>query len=103
VPGVEWGRSAGFGGPPPAPAPAGAGAGADRARTDGAALEDEVAGTGEPVVCIHGAFFAATFRPLLAEPDLAGRYRLIRYRRRGDAGSRRGAGRGRPSGCSPRA
>jgi pimeloyl-ACP methyl ester carboxylesterase len=64
----------------------------DRARVDGAELEYEVAGTGEAVVFIHGAFIADTFRPLLAKPGLAGRYRLILYHRRGYAGSSRGAG-----------
>jgi pimeloyl-ACP methyl ester carboxylesterase len=61
----------------------------ERARTDGAELEYEVSGTGEPVVFIHGAFIADTFRPLLAEPSLAGRYRLILYHHRGYAGSSR--------------
>jgi pimeloyl-ACP methyl ester carboxylesterase len=61
----------------------------ERARTDGAKLEYEVAGRGEPVIFIHGAFIADTFRPLLAEPSLAGRYRLILYHRRGYAGSSR--------------
>jgi pimeloyl-ACP methyl ester carboxylesterase len=41
------------------------------------------------VVFIHGAFVADTFRPLLAEPSLAGRYRFILYHRRGYAGSSR--------------
>ena len=44
------------------------------------------------MVFIHGAFIADTFRPLLAEPGLADRYRLIRYHRRGYAGSSHGAG-----------
>ena len=64
----------------------------ERARTDGAELEYEVAGTGEPVVFIHGSFIADTFRPLLAEPSLAGRYRLILFHRRGYAGSSRASG-----------
>jgi pimeloyl-ACP methyl ester carboxylesterase len=59
----------------------------ERARTEGAELEYEVSGTGDPVIFIHGAFIADTFRPLLAEPSLAGRYRLILYHRRGYAGS----------------
>ena len=59
----------------------------ERARTDGAELEYEVSGRGEPAVFIHGAFIAHTFRPLLAEPSLTGRYRLILYHRRGYAGS----------------
>jgi pimeloyl-ACP methyl ester carboxylesterase len=61
----------------------------ERARSDGAELEYEVSGTGEPVVFIHGAFIADTFRPLLAEPSLGGRYQLILYHRRGYAGSSR--------------
>ena len=59
----------------------------ERARTDGAELEYEVSGRGEPAVFIHGAFIADTFRPLLAEPSLASRYQLILYHRRGYAGS----------------
>jgi pimeloyl-ACP methyl ester carboxylesterase len=65
----------------------------ERARIDGAELAYVVSGTGEPVVFIHGAFIADTFRPLLAEPSLAGRYRLILYHRRGYAASSRA---GRP-------
>jgi pimeloyl-ACP methyl ester carboxylesterase len=64
----------------------------ERARTEGAELEYEVSGTGEPVVFIHGAFIADMFRPLLAEPSLAGRYQLILYHRRGYAGSSRTSG-----------
>jgi pimeloyl-ACP methyl ester carboxylesterase len=59
----------------------------ERARTDEVELEYEISGTGEPVVFIHGAFIADTFRPLLAEPSLTGRYRLILYHRCGYAGS----------------
>jgi pimeloyl-ACP methyl ester carboxylesterase len=58
---------------------------------DGIKLEYKVSGAGEPVVFIHGAFIADTFRPLLAEPSLAGHYRLITYHRRGYAGSSRGS------------
>ena len=61
----------------------------EKARTEGAELEYEVSGTGDPVIFIHGAFIADTFRPLLAEPSLAGRYQLIVYHRRGYAGSSR--------------
>jgi pimeloyl-ACP methyl ester carboxylesterase len=63
-----------------------------RAVTDGAELEYEALGTGEPVVFIHGAFITDTFRPLLAEGSLADRYRLILYHRRGYVGSSRGDG-----------
>ena len=64
----------------------------NRASLDGADLEYEVSGTGEPVVFIHGAFIADTFRPLLAEPSLGRRYQLILYHRRGYAGSSHASG-----------
>ena len=56
---------------------------------DDIALEYEVSGTGEPVVFIHGALIAESFRPLLTEPVLAHRYKLITYHRRGYMGSSR--------------
>jgi pimeloyl-ACP methyl ester carboxylesterase len=59
---------------------------------DGATLEYAVSGVGEPVVCIHGAFIADAFQPLLAEPRLSSRYQLITYHRRGYGGSRRASG-----------
>jgi pimeloyl-ACP methyl ester carboxylesterase len=46
------------------------------------ALEYETSGTGDAVLCIHGAIVADSFAPLVPEPALAD-YRLIRYRRRG--------------------
>ncbi len=49
-------------------------------------LEYEMSGDGEPVLLIHGALIAETFQPLMREPELAP-YRLIRYHRRGHAGS----------------
>jgi len=61
----------------------------ERAELDGVTLEYEVTGAGEAVVCIHGAFIADTFRPMMAEPSLASRYRLINYHRRGFAASSR--------------
>ena len=57
-----------------------------RARVDGGELEFEVTGTGEPVPLIHGALIAEAYAPLCAEPALRG-YRLVRYHRRGYAGS----------------
>ncbi len=62
-----------------------------RLRVDGAVLEYEVVGApaGEAVVLIHGSFIAEAFAPLCAEPALAARYRLVRYHRRGYAGSSR--------------
>jgi pimeloyl-ACP methyl ester carboxylesterase len=64
----------------------------EKIRTEGAELEYEVSGTGEPAMFIHGALIADTFRPLLTEPSLADRYRLIFYHRRGYAGSSRASG-----------
>ena len=61
----------------------------ERAMVDGLTLEYEEEGSGESVAFIHGAFIADTFRPLLTEPGLGGRYRLISYHRRGYAGSSR--------------
>lgn len=61
----------------------------ERILVDGITLEYEVAGTGEPVVFIHGALIADAFRPLVAEPALAHGYRLITYHRRGYMGSSR--------------
>ena len=64
-----------------------------RAPVDGddAELEYEVHGAaaGEPVVLIHGALIAEAYAPLCAEPAVAARYRLVRYHRRGYAGSSR--------------
>ncbi len=59
----------------------------NQADVGGVTLAYEVSGTGEPVVLIHGALIAETFRPLLVEPSLAGRYQLITYRRQGYAGT----------------
>jgi pimeloyl-ACP methyl ester carboxylesterase len=50
-------------------------------------LEYEVHGEGEPVLLIHGSHVADAFLPLVREPVLADRFRLIRYHRRGFAGS----------------
>jgi pimeloyl-ACP methyl ester carboxylesterase len=57
-----------------------------RAPVDGGELEYEVQGDGEPVLLIHGGVIAASYVPIMREPALA-RYRLIRYHRRGYAGS----------------
>jgi pimeloyl-ACP methyl ester carboxylesterase len=70
---------------PGAAADAAAGAG-------GVEVEYVVQGTGEPVVFLHNGALIDGFRPLLEEPALAGRYRLISYHRAGYAGSGRLAG-----------
>ena len=54
---------------------------------EGIILAVDEAGSGEPVVLIHGALIADAFQPLLTEPALADSYRLITYRRRGYEGS----------------
>lgn len=59
---------------------------------NGVTLEYEVRGAGEPVVLIHAAPLADFFAPLMDQPAL-GAYRLVRYHRRGYAGSSRTAGR----------
>ena len=59
----------------------------ERARTEGAELEYEVSGIGDPAVLVHGAFIADVFRPLMAEPTLTTRHRVIAYHRRGYLGS----------------
>ncbi len=50
-------------------------------------LEYELHGDGEAVLLIHGSHVADAFLPLTREAALADRYRLIRYHRRGFAGS----------------
>jgi pimeloyl-ACP methyl ester carboxylesterase len=61
----------------------------DRAVLGGVELEYEVRGSGEPVVLVHHGAGADWFRPLLEEPVLTGRYRVIHYHRAGYAGSSR--------------
>ncbi|TQN42162.1 pimeloyl-ACP methyl ester carboxylesterase [Blastococcus colisei] len=58
----------------------------DIATVDGVDLEYEMVGSGEPVLLISPVL-ADGFVPLLAAPELADRYRLIRYHKRGWAGS----------------
>jgi pimeloyl-ACP methyl ester carboxylesterase len=58
-----------------------------RAPVDGAELEYEVRGSGDPVLFVHGGLYADSFKPLLDRTELSGRYRLIHYHRVGYAGS----------------
>ena len=60
-----------------------------RANIDGVELEYETRGNGEPVVLVHAGIFADWFKPLVDEPGLAGRYRVVSYHRVGYAGSGR--------------
>src|SRR5829696_3028727 len=63
----------------------------DVARTNGVELEYEVVGSGEPVLLIS-PMLADGFAPLVTEPELADRYQLIRYHKRGWVGSTHPAG-----------
>lgn len=60
-----------------------------KAKVEGADIEYTVQGEGEPVLFIHGAIIGDAFAPMLSQPALAGRYRLINYHRRGFEGSSR--------------
>ena len=59
----------------------------DRAVLGDGELEYTIQGVGEPVVLIHPGHLADWFMPLLDEPALADRYRLLAYHRVGCAGS----------------
>src|SRR5688572_7046744 len=61
------------------------------ATVNGVKLDYDTAGTGEPVLLISPVL-ADGFLPLLAEPALTQRYRLIRYHKRGWGGSTRTPG-----------
>jgi pimeloyl-ACP methyl ester carboxylesterase len=63
-----------------------------RANVDGLELEYETRGSGEPVVLVHAGIFADWFKPLVDEPALTSRYRVVSYHRVGYAGSSRVAG-----------
>lgn len=58
------------------------------ANLDGVKLEYDETGSGEPLLLIHGGLIAAdSFMPLVVEPSLTTRWRMIRYHRRGYVGS----------------
>jgi 3-oxoadipate enol-lactonase len=60
----------------------------DQLVVDGAMIEYQVQGHGEPVLLIPASLLIdGLARPLLAEPELASRYQLIHYHRRGYLGS----------------
>jgi len=62
-----------------------------KAKLNGVELEYEVTGAGEPLLLISPVLTDG-FLPFLSEPALADRYRLIRYHKRGWAGSTRTPG-----------
>ncbi len=61
------------------------------AATNGVKLEYETRGVGKPVALVHLSLCADSFATLMDQPALAG-YQLIRYHRRGYAGSSQTAG-----------
>ncbi len=64
----------------------------EQLKVDGAVLEYGVQGNGEPVLLIPLSLVPdGLARPLLAQPELASRYQLIYYHRRGQLGSARGS------------
>jgi len=63
----------------------------DVAHINGVELEYEVVGSGEPVLLIS-PMLADGFAPLVTEPELADRYQLVRYHKRGWVGSTHTAG-----------
>jgi pimeloyl-ACP methyl ester carboxylesterase len=64
----------------------------NRAVLDDVELEYELHGDGEAVMLIHPGIFADWLTPLLREPALISRYRLVHYHRVGCAGSSHVAG-----------
>lgn len=59
------------------------------ASINGEQLEYSIHGSddGEPILFIHGGMFADMFLPLMSQPVLSEKYRLINYHRRGYMGS----------------
>lgn len=64
----------------------------DRATLGSVELEYEIRGAGECVALVHHGAGPDWFAPLMREPALASRYRLLLYHRAGYAGSSRLAG-----------
>lgn len=58
-----------------------------RVAANGAELEVIMQGSGEPVVLVQTALLAEELAPLADQPGLSRQYQLIRYHRRGYAGS----------------
>jgi len=60
-----------------------------RATIDGIEFVYQERGSGEPVVLVHAGIFSDFFEPLLGQPVLAARYRIVTYHRVGCATSGR--------------
>jgi pimeloyl-ACP methyl ester carboxylesterase len=61
-------------------------------KINGALLEYEIKGSGEPLLLISTGPLADGFLPFLSENALSGQYRMITYHQRGQVGSARSAG-----------
>jgi pimeloyl-ACP methyl ester carboxylesterase len=61
----------------------------ERAKVDGLELEYELRGSGDPVVLVHWGVSGVWAEPLLDQPTLTDRYRLLNYHRAGFGGSGR--------------
>ena len=61
----------------------------ERVRLNGADIEYDVRGSGEPVVFIHGAILSDGFVPVIEQTGIAENFQIVHYRRRGYAGSSR--------------
>src|SRR4051812_16561323 len=59
----------------------------ERIAVGDAELEFDDQGAGEPVIFIHGSGPADSFLPVAVEPAVRDDYRVVRYHRRGSAGS----------------
>ncbi len=64
----------------------------ERALIQGVELEYQVHGNGEPVLLVHPGIFSDWFVPLLDQPVLASRFRLLHYHRVGCCNSSRVSG-----------
>src|SRR5215510_8370832 len=61
----------------------------ERVQLNGADIEFDVRGSGEPVVFIHGAILSDGFVPVIEQTGIAENFQIVDYRRRGYAGSSR--------------
>jgi pimeloyl-ACP methyl ester carboxylesterase len=61
----------------------------ERVRLNGADVEYDVRGSGDPVLFIHGAVLSDGFVPVIEQTAIAENFQVVHYRRRGYAGSSR--------------
>ena len=55
----------------------------ERVQLNGADIEHDVRGSGEPVVFIHGAVLSDGFVPVIEQTGIAENFQIVHYRRRG--------------------